>query len=125
MRMKRDMITLALLAAFTTALAAGSLKLGNWYCVGPFKNEAFGNIDRTLQARFAPEQDYFKALGLAPDASESANLALRATASSPDDMRVQGHPLHRANDGNLMTYWDDADSGKLYVLRLDWKVPAK
>lgn len=42
--------------------APAEKELSSWYCIGPFKDEEFGNIDRTLEYKFQPEIDYFQAL---------------------------------------------------------------
>lgn len=103
---------------------AAEIKLGDWHVIGPFKDEEFGNIDRTLAYRFGPELDYFKSLGiLLEEPDQRENLALLAKASSPDGIPAQGHNPSGANDGNPDSYWDDQDHGKQYVLQLDWKKP--
>ena len=104
---------------------AAELTLGDWRCIGPFKDEEFGNLDRTLAYPFPPEVDYFRALGISPEDIGSGNLALLAKASSPDEMEIQGHAPRNANDGQIGTYWDDVDGGDLYVLRLDWEKPVE
>jgi len=109
----------------TFATHASELTLGDWQCIGPFKDEEFGNLDRTLAYPFPPEVDYFDTLGVEPDDEGAGNLALLAKASSPDEMEIQGHAPHKANDGSIATYWDDQDGGDLYVLRLDWKKPVE
>ncbi len=43
-------------------LTKPDIDISTWYCIGPFKSEEFGNIDRTLNYKFQPEQDYFKSL---------------------------------------------------------------
>ncbi|MDF7824839.1 hypothetical protein P4B35_12510 [Pontiellaceae bacterium B12227] len=116
----KNVFVFILLAAFSAG--AAEPKLGDWHVIGPFKDEEFGNMDRTLAYRFGPELDYFKSLGIALEQPEKRkNLALSATASSPDGIPAQGHNPGGANDGNPDTYWDDQDHGKEYVLQLDWK----
>lgn len=64
----RDLIfTLFFVSLFVSGKATSveaSLKLSPWYCIGPFKDEEFGNIDRTLEYKFQPELDYFEGIGL-------------------------------------------------------------
>ncbi|VGO14468.1 hypothetical protein PDESU_03030 [Pontiella desulfatans] len=103
--------------------SAAELKLGDWHVIGPFKDEEFGNMDRSLAYVFAPEMDVFHALELPAGVKPAENLALKAKASSPDDMPEQGHAVSGANDGDPETYRDDKDGGREYVLRLDWKEP--
>jgi uncharacterized protein len=53
------------------------------------------------------------------------NLALGATATSPDDLEKDGasHGDPAAIDGKPDTYWDEADNQKLYVLKVTFKQP--
>jgi len=55
------------------------------------------------------------------------NLALGATATSPDGLDKDGasHGDQAAIDGNLNTYWDEANSKKLYVLKVTFKEPTE
>ena len=92
---------------------AAELTLGDWRCIGPFKDEEFGNLDRTLAYPFPPEVDYFRALGISPEDIGSGNLALLAKASSPDEMEIQGHAPRNANDGQIGTYPLDLNTCKL------------
>ena len=57
----------------------------------------------------------------------SANYAMLATASSPDDLDDDGASVgdQGAIDGSLATYWDEQDRAKLYVLQLDWAHPVR
>ena len=41
-------------------MSAG-ISLGRWYCAGPFKDEAFGNVVRSFNFKFAPETDVLAA----------------------------------------------------------------
>ncbi|MEX0320815.1 MAG: hypothetical protein AB3N63_01570 [Puniceicoccaceae bacterium] len=73
--MKTRLIKLLLLVALATSSAVADLKLGDWYCIGPFKDEEFGNIDRSLDHIFAPEADVLTAIkagqgGVLADASK-------------------------------------------------------
>jgi hypothetical protein len=110
------------------AVEKPSIELGDWYSIGPFKDEAFGNVIRSLAYPFEPEKDYFSLLGIdlesVYDNDTIVNLALSAKASSPDNIGEDGprYPQH-AIDGEAGTYWDDCDNAKLYVLRLDWEKP--
>ncbi|TWT76300.1 hypothetical protein CA13_67930 [Planctomycetes bacterium CA13] len=45
-----------LLSMFGTSYAA-ELELGDWHVIGPFKDEEFGNLDRTLAYEFEVEKD--------------------------------------------------------------------
>lgn len=120
------MKTLLVLASLVAFGASAEIKLGDWHVVGPFKDEEFGNLDRSLEYVFEPEADYMRALGIPTQVEKPQNLALKATASSPDAMPVQGaNPPAHAIDGNSDSYWDDADGGKEYILQLDWKKPVK
>jgi len=53
------------------------------------------------------------------------NLALGATATSPDGLNKDGasHGDQAAIDGNLATYWDEVNDKKLYRLRVAFKEP--
>ena len=52
------------------------------------------------------------------------NLAAGAKATSPDNVTEQGpRPPSAAIDGDQDTYWDDEDSAKLYVLRVEFEGP--
>ena len=118
--------SVGVLAALLVSLnCVAEVSLGPWNCIGPFKDEEFGNVGRSLEFRFGPEVDY---LGEAPDESLEGppNLAIGATASSPDEMEIQkpSDTPAAAVDGNESTFWDDTDGGKLYVLRLDFKAAA-
>jgi len=56
----------------------------------------------------------------------TVNLALGAKATSPDRHRSEGGSsgIGAAIDGNVGTYWDDADGGELYCLRVALSKPA-
>ncbi len=43
------------------ALAATGMELGVWHCVGPFKHEFFGNIERSVAMVYPPEKDVLAA----------------------------------------------------------------
>ena len=55
--------------------------------------------------------------------SKPVNIAIGAAASSPDGLEKDGASGgdQAAIDGNPATYWDEADGGKLYVLRITLK----
>ena len=55
--------------------------------------------------------------------SKPVNLAIGALASSPDGLEKDGASGgdQAAIDGNPTTYWDEADGGKLYILRITLK----
>ncbi len=59
----------------------------------------------------------------------TANLALVATADSPDGVPVHGKnppvSVGGAIDGNPDTYWDDVDDQKLYRLRVTFAKPTR
>ena len=64
---------LTVIAAFVIASVAAGLhgaapsgkpaavKLGQWYCAGPFKDMEFGNVVRSFKFKFAPETDVLTA----------------------------------------------------------------
>ncbi len=54
--MKKIEITGIFLAAFAF-VANADVSLGKWHVIGPFKDEEFGNISRTIEFPFAPEKD--------------------------------------------------------------------
>jgi len=53
------------------------------------------------------------------------NLAIGATATSPDNLDKDGdsHGDQAAIDGKPETYWDEVDNQKLYVLKVTFKQP--
>jgi len=55
--------------------------------------------------------------------SKPVNLAIGATATSPDGIEKDGAAGgdQAAIDGNQATYWDEADGRKLYILRVTLK----
>ncbi len=59
--MKAKVVQLLLLIALVTSTVVADIRLGDWYCIGPFKDEEFGNIDRSLEIVFAPEADILAA----------------------------------------------------------------
>ncbi|MBT3201012.1 MAG: hypothetical protein HN350_14005 [Phycisphaerales bacterium] len=44
-------------AALAKTVKDAGVKLGDWYAIGPFKDEAFGNIAKSFPFVFAPEKD--------------------------------------------------------------------
>jgi len=50
-------------AALAKTVKEAGVTLGPWYAVGPFKDEAFGNIARSFPFVFAPEKDALAAEG--------------------------------------------------------------
>ncbi len=72
------------------------------------------------------------ALGIPVEVTRSAtltntgpNLALGATATSPDNLDSDGAASgdQAAIDGDPSTYWDEVDNQPLYVLRVTFKAP--
>ena len=59
------------------------------------------------------------------DAANPANLALKGTASSPDDLEKDGAAGGDAAgiDGNEGTYWDEVNGRELYRYRVTWEEP--
>lgn len=115
---------LPLLMGISATAAQEDIALGSWHCIGPFKDEAFGNIARSLETRFGPEVDTFGD-DPADEGLDPVNLATGARASSPD-----GIPAEKASDapaaavdGNPATFWDDRDGAAAYVLRLTFPEP--
>ena len=55
---------------------AGALTLGEWHCIGPFKDEEFGNVRRTLEFAFEPETDALAAIaaGRGPDLARAYRM---------------------------------------------------
>ncbi|TFG89673.1 MAG: hypothetical protein E4H16_03265, partial [Candidatus Atribacteria bacterium] len=49
------LILVAVLNVFATEVP--TIKLDQWHCIGPFKDEAFGNVLRSLEYPFAPESE--------------------------------------------------------------------
>ena len=60
-------------------------------------------------------------------AARSVNLALNAAVSSPDGLEPDGGsgPDAAAVDGNLATYWDEADNQPLYRFKVSFAKPTK
>ncbi|QBG48374.1 hypothetical protein EGM51_13590 [Verrucomicrobia bacterium S94] len=50
-------ILTGLMALTAGSLLAADLQLGDWHVIGPFKDEEFGNLDRTLAFAFEVEKD--------------------------------------------------------------------
>ncbi len=124
--MRRFCLAVLIAGSLTGICQAGkpTIEVGDWYCIGPFKDEAFGNVLRSLDYPFEPENDYFNMLGVDPKPPHVTNLALSAKASSPDNIPQEGgHYPKDAIDGQTGTYWDDNNNAKLYVLRLNWEKP--
>lgn len=63
---------------------------------------------------------------LAAKLKQPANLAVGGLATSPDGVDKDGAAGgdQAAIDGNLQTYWDEADNQKLYVLRVQLREPS-
>ncbi|MHC4251827.1 MAG: TolB family protein, partial [Planctomycetota bacterium] len=55
---------------------AGGPTLGEWHCIGPFKDEEFGNVRRTLGFVFEPEADALAAAasGAVPDLARAYRM---------------------------------------------------
>ncbi|MHC5053934.1 MAG: HzsA-related protein [Planctomycetota bacterium] len=77
MRIASVAITLCTLAqARARAGERPVLALGEWHCIGPFKDEEFGNVRRTLGFAFEPEADALArvASGAAPDLARAYRM---------------------------------------------------
>jgi HEAT repeat protein len=74
--------------------------------------------DRTIAGRAAK---------VLKDVLKPENLALAATASSPDGVDCDGSSGgdRAANDGDPSTYWDEVDGAGQYRLRLTFKKPTE
>jgi len=55
------------LAAMSVRAEGADLQLGDWTAVGPFKDERYGNIQRSFEFQFAPEKDVLGAGDKAAD----------------------------------------------------------
>lgn len=66
-----------------------------------------------------------RAFKVLKDILKPVNLALAATATSPDGLDSDGASGgdKAANDGDPNTYWDEVNGADLYRLRLTWKEP--
>ncbi|MCX5757736.1 MAG: PmoA family protein, partial [Candidatus Hydrogenedentes bacterium] len=76
----------------------------------------------------APSRDVDKqADALLRKTTRPANLALGATATSPDNLDSDGAASgdQAAIDGNPDTYWDEVDNQPLYILDVTFKEPTR
>ena len=81
----------------------------------------------TLQPDEARSFSVFVELNQSFPPNQGRNHALGATASSPDGLERDGAAVgdHGAIDGDPFTYWDEANGGKLYHLKVDLAQPVK